>query len=116
MKGIGWKDVAEGVIVVLMALLAFFGREMYAKQNDLAAGQAALAMSVSERFHTIDVWKTEVNASRFTTSDWMRAKQDIDANVVSMDKRLQRTEDAFAEILKRLDRMESKIDKSQARQ
>lgn len=110
MKGLTWKDVAEGVIVVLLGILAFMGREMYAKQYELAASQAELTSTFNERLHTIDTWRATIDASRFSASDWLQAKQAIDATDTSLDKRITRAEDTYAEIKKQLDRLEQKLD------
>lgn len=113
MKGFTLKDLAQGLVVVLMGLLAFFARETYEQQKELAQGQTALSESVAERFHTFDVWRAEVQANRFTSMDWVRAKQALDDADNSIDKRLTRTEDTYIEIKKQLDRLEGKVDQLQ---
>lgn len=65
---------------------------------------------VDNRVATLERENEVSKATAFTINQWMTAKNLLDSNLATQDKRIQRTEDAVVAIKEYLPRMEQKLD------
>lgn len=101
----------RGFITLLLCIVGFFVRDVY--QTQIAFNKA-----IEARVNSAEQTAAISTASRFTTTDWMRAKETLDATIVSLDKRVSRVEDAtvsikgdVAAIRASIDRLDAKLDR-----
>lgn len=100
----------RGGITLLILVVGFFVRDVYNTQT-------AFNKAVEARVAALEQSTAVALASRFTPSDWMRAKENLDITTSSLDKRVARVEDAtvsikadVSAIRASLDRLDQKLD------
>ena len=98
----------RSAVGIMLPVLAWFLLNLY-------QAQASMAEQTASRVASMELWRAEVAGNRFSSGDWMRAKENLDASLANLDKRVTRTEDSLQTIKETLARIERKIDAQGAR-
>lgn len=97
-KQITFEWAFRFVMLVIISIGAWFGREVWAGQKEIIS-----------RLNRMDVEQATVAANRFTSMDWVSAKASIDSQIGMNERRIFKLETAIESILKSQERIEKSL-------
>ncbi len=91
--------------MLLITIGGWYAQDVRRTQEKMSERQEKIA----DRLNVMDVQTATVQASRFSSSDWITAKGIIDAQFNASERRIFKLETANEQVAKSLDRIESKL-------
>lgn len=91
-------------MTTLLALCAWLLKTQLNKQE-------GFNLMIETRMRAVETQVTVNSIGRLSTGEWINAKQNLDAAIAALDKRVMRNEDNMSRVLKGIERIEDKLDK-----
>lgn len=106
-----FRLMLQCVIALCMAVGAWFAKEVWEGQKELAARAESRYILLSEQIARLDKAAAVVESNRFTVSDWAKASDTIAQRFATVERRVDRNADAIELITASLKKIEANTSK-----
>jgi hypothetical protein len=97
--------------VIFMAFGGWFAKEVYDGQKEIRKESSIKFDTILAQIAKLDKDAAVVTSSRFSSTDWFKAKETLDTRSIASEQRITKLEDTMIIIVEKLSRIENKITK-----